>query len=561
MTIESSEILAGNSLDTAKQNGITTVDALIIGAGFAGMYMLHSLTNSGLDVLVLEEGDGVGGTWYWNRYPGARCDVPSVEYSYSFSDELQQAWEWSSKYSTQPEILEYANHVADRFDLRRHIRFGERVMSATYQEKSKVWHVATSPGNRYEARYCVMATGSISSINKPKFAGIDSFKGDWYITGRWPHENVDLSGKSVGIIGTGSTGVQAIPVIAEKAKHLTVFQRTANYTIPANNGPLDPEEIKEVKDNYQSIRERQRQTRAGIMVRVSKDLIHYDALDMGTKSALEVSEEERTKEYQKRWDTGFHGFLTGYTDIGFNEDANETAAEFVRSKIREIVKDPSTAEILSPKNAIGCKRLCADTNYFETYNRDNVSLIDVNQTPIETLVPEGIKTSEKVFDLDVVIFAIGFDALTGALTSIDITGKKGKKLTDKWADGPRSYLGLSVEGFPNMFTITGPGSPSVLGNMMVAIEQHVEWIAQCINDMESLGKTEIEADTVAEDEWMDHVENLASQTLRYSCNSWYLGANVPGKKRVFMPYIGGYDVYRKRCSEIASEGYSGFTLR
>ena len=539
---------------------VKKLDVLVIGAGFAGMYMLHSLKNSGLDVLVVEEGDGVGGTWYWNRYPGARCDVPSIEYSYSFSTELQQEWEWSSKYSSQPEILGYANHVADRFDLRQYIRFGERVLSATYQEKSRVWHVFTSAGNRYESRYCVLATGSIPSINKPKFAGLDSFKGDWYITGRWPHENVDLSGKSVGIIGTGSTGVQAIPVIAEKAKHLTVFQRTANYSIPANNRPLAPEEVREVKDNYPSVRERQRQTRAGIMVRVSKDLIHYDALDMGTKRALEVPEEERTKEYQKRWDIGFHGFLAGYTDIGFNEDANETAAEFVRSKIREIVKDPATAEILSPKNAIGCKRLCADTNYFETYNRDNVSLIDVNQTPIETLVPEGVKTSEKVFDLDVVIFAIGYDAMTGALTSIDITGKEGKKLADKWADGPRSFLGLSIEGFPNMFTITGPGSPSVLGNMIVAIEQHVEWVAQCITDMESLGRTEIEANTVAEDEWMDHVEDLASETLRYSCNSWYLGANVPGKKRVFMPYTGGYDVYRKRCLDIASEGYSGFTL-
>ena len=537
------------------------VDVLVVGAGFAGMYILKMLKDAGYDVLVVEEADGVGGTWYWNRYPGARCDVPSLEYSYGFSDELQQEWEWSSKYSTQPEILEYANHVADRFDLKRYIRFGQRVMSATYLEESKSWYVVTSSGNQFESKYCIMATGSISAINKPKFAGLDSFKGDWYLTGRWPHENVDLSGKSVGIVGTGSSGVQTIPMLAQKAKHLTVFQRTANYSIPARNRPLDPEEVKEIKNNYGAVRERQRDTRAGIMVRVENDYDNYITVNHSMKSSLEESEEERTKEYQERWEKGFHGFLAGYTDIGLNEDANETAAEFVRSKIRETVKDPATAEILSPKNAIGCKRLCADTNYFETYNRDNVLLIDLNETPIETLVPEGIKTSDKVFELDVVVFATGFDALTGALTSIDISGRQGRKLADKWSDGPRSFLGLAVEGFPNLFTITGPGSPAVLGNVLMAIEQHVEWVFQCIDDMESSGKTEIEADMVSEDEWMDHVEDLASETLRYSCNSWYVGANVPGKKRVFMPYTGGYDVYRKKCKDIADHGYAGFTLR
>ena len=537
------------------------VDVLVVGAGFAGMYILKMLKDAGYNVLVVEEADGVGGTWYWNRYPGARCDVPSLEYSYGFSDELQQEWEWSSKYSTQPEILEYANHVADRFDLKRYIRFGQRVMSATYLEETKSWYVVTSSGNQFESKYCIMATGSISAINKPKFAGLDSFKGDWYLTGRWPHENVDLSGKSVGIVGTGSSGVQTIPMLAQKAKHLTVFQRTANYSIPARNRPLDPEEVREIKNNYGTVRDRQRDTRAGIMVRIENDFDNYITVNPGMKSALEVSEEERTKEYQERWEKGFHGFLAGYTDIGLNEDANETAAEFVRSKIRETVKDPATAEILSPKNAIGCKRLCADTNYFETYNRDNVSLIDLNETPIETLVPEGIKTSDKVFELDVVVFATGFDALTGALTSIDISGRQGRKLADKWSDGPRSFLGLAVEGFPNLFTITGPGSPAVLGNVLMAIEQHVEWVFQCIDDMESSGKTEIEADMVSEDEWMDHVEDLASETLRYSCNSWYVGANVPGKKRVFMPYTGGYDVYRKRCKDIADHGYTGFTLR
>ena len=527
---------------------ITSADAIIVGAGFGGMYMLHSLNKLGLKAIILEEANGVGGTWYWNRYPGARCDIPSIEYSYSFSDELQQEWEWSQKYSTQPEILEYANHVADRFELKEHIRFNECVVSAEYVENSKIWELHTSSGNMYQSKYCVMATGSLSSINKPKFEGIDSYKGDWYITGKWPNEKIDLTGKSVGIIGTGSSAVQAIPILAENSKSLTVFQRTANYSIPANNRPLDSEEVRHVKDNYHSIREKQRKGKGGVAF-----------TNIGLKSALEVSEEERLKEYQERWDKGYVGFISAYNDIGTNEEANETAAEFVRSKIREIVKNPNTAELLSPKNAIGCKRLCADTNYFETYNRDNVSLIDVNETPIESLVSDGVKTTEKTFDLDVVVFAIGFDAMTGALLGIDIKGKNGIKLRDKWSDGPRSYLGLAVEGFPNMFTITGPGSPSVLGNMMVAIEQHVEWITKCIQDMEADGKTEIEPEHTEENKWMDHIEEIANQTLRYSCNSWYVGANVPGKKRVFMPYVGGYDVYREKCNKISTNGYKGFS--
>ena len=525
------------------------LDAIIVGAGFAGMYMLYSLNKLGLNALILEQGDGVGGTWYWNRYPGARCDISSIEYSYSFSEELQQEWEWSHKYSTQPEILEYANHVADRFNLRDKIVFNEQVISADFVNTSSIWEIKTANGDIYRSRYCIMATGSLSSINKPKFDGIDSFHGDWYITGNWPHENIDLSEKNVGIIGTGSSAVQAIPVIAENSKTLTVFQRTANYSIPANNKPLDEDEIKEFKKNYSVFRDKQRHTRAGVAL--SK---------MGTKSALEVSEHERLTEYQTRWDVGYSGFISSYTDIGTNEEANETLSEFVRSKIREIVKDPQKAELLSPKNAIGCKRLCADTNYFETYNRENVELIDVNKTPIVSLVKEGVKTNDKIYDLDVVVFAMGFDAMTGALLSIDITGKNAVKLRDKWSEGPRSYLGLCIEGFPNMFTITGPGSPSVLGNMMVAIEQHVEWITKCIKDMESKGKIEIEPLEDAQNEWMDHIEEVAGNTLRYSCNSWYVGANIPGKKRTFMPYIGGYDVYREKCDHISQNEYLGFNL-
>tara|TARA_B100000073_G_scaffold261868_1_gene221552 strand:- start:271 stop:1884 length:1614 start_codon:yes stop_codon:yes gene_type:complete len=524
-------------------------DAIIVGAGFGGIYMLYSLNKLGLNAIILEQGKGVGGTWYWNRYPGARCDIPSIEYSYSFSDELQQEWQWSHKYSTQPEILEYANHVTDRFDLRDKIKFNEKVTSANYANDSNVWKLETNNGNIYESKYCVMATGTLSSINKPKFEGIDVYKGDWYITGNWPHENIDLSDKHVGIIGTGSSAVQAIPVIAESAKTLTVFQRTANYSVPANNHPLDPKEINEFKKNYSTFRAQQRQTKSGVAL-----------TNIGTQSALDVSDEERLNEYQKRWEAGYIGFISPYVDISTNEVANETLSEFVRSKIREIVKDSKTAELLSPKNAIGCKRLCADTNYFETYNRENVKLIDVNKTPILSLTENGVKTSEEIYDFDVVVFALGFDAMTGALLSIDITGKNGEKLSDKWSEGPRSYLGLSIQGFPNMFTITGPGSPSVLGNMMVAIEQHVEWITTCIKEMESKNKTEIEADIEAENNWMEHIEEVAGNTLRYSCNSWYVGANIPGKKRVFMPYIGGYDVYRKKCDEVLQNGYEGFTF-
>ncbi|MEC8890653.1 MAG: NAD(P)/FAD-dependent oxidoreductase [Chloroflexota bacterium] len=525
------------------------LDALIVGTGFAGMYMLYRLRSLGLKVLAVDEASGVGGTWYWNRYPGARCDVESMEYSYSFSEELQQEWEWSDRYSVQPEILEYANHVADKFNLRSLIRFNSRITSAHYDEDYQSWDITTEGGEIYKAKYCVMATGTLSSVNNPKFDGWESFQGDWYVTGRWPHSNVDFAGKTVGIIGTGSSAVQAIPVIAGQAKHLTVFQRTPNYSIPANNRPLDSQEVSKFKRDYSSTREKARQNRAGIASMV-----------VGNKSVLEVTEEERVRELEKRWAEGGTNFLAAFNDIGIDEGSNEIVAEFVRSKIRKTVKDPATAALLAPTNTIGCKRLCADTDYYETYNRPNVTLLDVNKTPIVKIVERGVETTEAIYNFDVIIYAIGFDAMTGALLSIDIAGRSGLSLKDKWSEGPKAYLGLTIEGFPNMFTITGPGSPSVLSNMMTSIEQHVDWISRCIDYMEKSGKNEIEALPDFENDWIDHVEETASETLRYSCNSWYVGANIPGKRRIFMPYSGGLDRYTKKCNEVAARGYEGFQL-
>ena len=525
------------------------LDALIVGTGFAGMYMLYRLRSLGLKVLAVDEASGVGGTWCWNRYPGARCDVESMEYSYSFSEELQQEWEWSDRYSVQPEILEYANHVADKFNLRSLIRFNSRITSAHYDEDYQSWDITTEGGEIYKAKYCVMATGTLSSVNNPKFDGWESFQGDWYVTGRWPHSNVDFAGKTVGIIGTGSSAVQAIPVIAGQAKHLTVFQRTPNYSIPANNRPLDSQEVSKFKRDYSSTREKARQNRAGIASMV-----------VGNKSVLEVTEEERVRELEKRWAEGGTNFLAAFNDIGIDEGSNEIVAEFVRSKIRKTVKDPATAALLAPTNTIGCKRLCADTDYYETYNRPNVTLLDVNKTPIVKIVERGVETTEAIYNFDVIIYAIGFDAMTGALLSIDIAGRSGLSLKDKWSEGPKAYLGLTIEGFPNMFTITGPGSPSVLSNMMTSIEQHVDWISRCIDYMEKSGKNEIEALPDFENDWIDHVEETASETLRYSCNSWYVGANIPGKRRIFMPYSGGLDRYTKKCNEVAARGYEGFQL-
>ena len=527
------------------------LDVLIVGAGFSGMYLIHRMKQMGLKALVVEAAPEVGGTWYYNRYPGARCDVESMEYSYSFSEELQQEWDWPQKYSEQKDILEYANHVADRFDLRTYIKFSTRVISAKYDENINMWNIKTDIGDEYEARFFIMATGTLSVPNEPKFEGLNSFKGEWYMTGNWPHQEPDLEGKKVGIIGTGSSAIQAIPVIAEKAKHLTVFQRTPQYSIPGLNHDLTDDERKYFRDNYSEIRERARTQFGGIGLFKTPE-----------RNALDVTHEERIKEYTKRWkNTGSpQDFGSSFKDIRINMEANATASDFVRDKIREAVDDPIVAEMLVPEDPIWCKRLCVDTNYFQTYNRDNVTLVDIKKSPIKSLVEKGLETSEDIYDLDVIVFAIGFDALTGAINAVDIEGKKGVKLKEKWADGPITYLGLAVNGFPNLFTITGPGSPSVLSNMMTSIEQHVDWVTDCIEHMINSGNVEIEAARDAEINWTDHVDETASKTVGYGCNSWYVGANVPGKKVVYMPYIGGVGTYREKCDEIALSGYKGFHL-
>jgi len=521
------------------------LDVIIVGAGFSGLYMLYKMRKMNLKALIIERASDAGGTWFWNRYPGARCDIESIEYSYSFSDELQQEWNWSNRYSDQSEILDYINYVVKKFNLKENIVFNTSVKSATFDENLKNWIVETD-SKSYSSKFCVMATGTLSSIKQPNFDGLENFKGDWYVTGEWPHEKLDFTSKKVAIIGTGSSAVQSIPVIAEEAKNLTVFQRSPNYTIPANNRPLTEKELSNAKSSYDQIREKAKYTRAGI---------GYNQFE--ERKLLDLSSEEIKKELNNRWKIGGQEIFTaGFTDVGVDVEANKIVADFVKSKIKEIVKDPNVAELLSPEDAIGCKRLCADTNYFETYNRENVELIDLNSNPINSITENGILTKNKEFKFDTIIFATGFDAMTGALQAIDITGKNGKKLKQVWKDGPKSFLGLLINGFPNLFTVTGPGSPSVLTNMMVAIEQHVEWISDCINFLSKSNLNEVEADELFQIEWMDHIEEVAKNTLRYTCNSWYVGANVPGKKRVFMPYAGGFGKYREKCDEIAENNYS-----
>ena len=525
------------------------LDVVIVGAGFGGMYMLHRLRGLGFKARVLEAGSGVGGTWYWNRYPGARCDVESVQYSFQFDEDLQQDWEWSERYAAQPELLRYANHVADRFDLRCDIQFDTRVLAATFDEADGYWTIETSDGARTRARFCIMATGCLSSVNMPKFEGMERFKGDRYHTGHWPHEGVDFTGKRVAVIGTGSSAVQSIPIIAGQAKHLYIFQRTASYAIPAHNAPLDPEFVREVKENYPAMRARAKQTMTGI------------DFDYSDRKALETPPSGRAAEYEKRWQRGGLSFLGAFQDLMVSREANDTAADFVRSKIREKVVDPDVAELLSPRNTIGCKRLCIDIGYYETFNRQNVELIDVSAAPIEAITEKGVRVGGNEYEVDAIVFATGFDAMTGALLKIDIRGRNGLPLQQKWSEGPRTYLGVAMAGFPNLFTITGPGSPSVLTNMLPIIEQHVDWIAGLLEHMRTNGLAVIEPEAGAEEAWVGHVGELAGNTLRYTCSSWYLGVNIPGKPRVFMPYIGGFPRYVEHCNEIASNGYEGFALR
>ncbi len=525
-----------------------TYDVIIVGAGFAGMYMLHKTRQLGLRVHVFERASGVGGTWYWNRYPGARCDVPSLEYSYQFDDDLQQEWNWTEKYSAQPEILRYANHVADRFALRDDISFDTSVVSVTFDEQTNRWTVGTDDGSTTTAQFVVMATGCLSSENTPTFEGMDLFEGPIHHTGKWPHEGVDFTGKRVAVIGTGSSGIQAIPVIAAQAGHLTVFQRTANYSIPARNAPLDPAEQTEIKANYAEFRAANRLQSGAFGSRTQR----------GETSALDATDEERRAEFERRWETGGFGFLSGYIDHMLSKDSNDTIAEFARNKIADIVADPEVVALLSPRQVIGCKRLCLDTEYFETFNQPHVDLVDVSEHPAK-MTARGVATNGHEYEVDCIVLATGFDAMTGTLLRMDITGRDGLTIQEKWSAGPRTYLGLQIPGFPNLFTISGPGSPSVLTNMITSIEQHVEWIADCIEHIGSEGHETIEATVEAENEWVDHVNAVADTTLFPTCNSWYLGANVPGKTRVFMPLV-GFPPYVEKCEQVAASGYDGFVL-
>ena len=526
------------------------VDAVVVGAGFAGLYAHHRLRQLGLTLQGYEAAADVGGTWWWNRYPGARCDVESMDYCYSFSPDLEQEWTWSERYATQPEILQYVNHVADRFDLRRDIQFETRVTAAAWDDAAQRWHIATDRGDSVTARFCIMATGCLSAAKQPEIDGIDTFRGPTFHTGRWPHEGVDFSGLRVGVIGTGSSGIQSIPVIARQAAHVTVFQRTPNFSMPAKNAPLDPESVAARKARYREHRQAMRESRAGVVV------------PMPEESALSVDADARETRFAAAWETGtLYGMVSAYNDLLIDRDANDTAAEYVRSRIRDIVADPEVAERLSPRNhPFGTKRPCLDTEYYATYNRDNVTLVDVRSTPIVELTAAGVRTTTDEYAVDAIVFATGFDAMSGPLLGPDITGVGGTTLRDKWAAGPRTYLGIATAGFPNLFTVTGPGSPSVLVNMLVAIEQHVDWVAACIAFLRERGVGAIDATVEAEDRWVHHVNEVANLTLFPTANSWYMGANVPGKPRVFMPYIGGLPRYSKICDDVAADDYRGFTL-
>ena len=525
------------------------IDVVVVGAGFGGMYMLHRLRGLGLSAIVFDTAAGVGGTWYWNRYPGARCDVESMQYSYSFSEQLQQEWQWSEVFAGQPEILRYANHVADRLDLRRDMRFETRVTGAVFDEATRRWTVRTDRGDVVRATYCVMATGCLSAARMPDFPGLASFKGNTYHTGHWPHQGVDFSGLRVGVVGTGSSAIQSIPVIAAQAAHVTVFQRTPNFSIPSRNGPMPDAYAQSWKDDYIARRAEARASRNGILAYPND------------QPAIDTAEAERAAIYEQRWESGGTTFMAAFNDLIFSQASNDTAAEFVRGKIRQMVKDPGRAELLAPtSHPIGTKRICVDTDYYLTYNRANVDLVDVRDAPIEAVTPDGLRAGGKEHAFDAIVFATGFDAMTGALTRMGIVGRGGETLADKWQAGPRTYLGLMTAGFPNMFMITGPGSPSVLSNMMVSIEQHVDWIGDCVAHLGSRRVDCIEPTVAAENDWVQHVNEVADTTLYPRAASWYMGANIPGKPRVFMPYIGGVGAYRQKCDEIAADGYHGFEL-
>jgi cyclohexanone monooxygenase len=524
------------------------LDALIIGAGFSGLYLIHLLRGAGFRVLALEAGADVGGTWYWNRYPGARCDVESLQYSFSFSPELERDWRWQERYAAQPEILAYARFVAQRFDLYRDILFNRRLARAAFIPERKLWAAETEEGERFTARFLIMASGCLSLPNLPALPGLEDFAGRVFHTGRWPHQGVEFHGRRVGVIGTGSSAIQSIPVIAREAASVSVFQRTPNYSVPAHNRPLGEEDYAAWFAARDHIRAAAKATRNGIYC------------EFATDSALEADEAERRRRYEARWAAGGLPFMAAFRDLLLDERANETAAEFVRNKIRSLVRDPETAQALAPRGyPIGTKRLCVDTGYYETYNLPHVRLYDLRRRPLARIAKKGVMLGDGTFvPLDDLVLATGFDAMTGAIMAVDITNGRGLSLREHWRDGPRTYLGLTVAGFPNLFLVTGPGSPSVLSNMMVSIEQHAEWIRDCLVALRREGAAGIEATAEAEEGWTSHVAEVGARTLYPRANSWYMGANVEGKPRLFMPYIGGVGVYREICDAVAREAYRGF---
>lgn len=525
-----------------------SVDAVIVGAGFAGLYLLHKMRGLGLTTRGFETAPDVGGTWYWNGYPGARCDVESLEYSYSFLPELETEWQWTERFATQPEILRYANHVADRLDLRRGFTFNTRVTAARWDEKARHW-IVTAGTETLAARHLILGTGCLSTATIPDFPGLADYKGITLHTGTWPNDAPDLTGKRIGVIGTGSSGVQVIPELAKIAGHLTVFQRTPHFCVPARNAPLTPEKIAHWHANFPELRRYAREdTRSGWLA------------EFPVKSAFEATPEERRAEYDRRWAKGGGNFLYAYNDILSNAAANATAADYIRERIRETVKDPVTAEKLVPHGyPIGAKRICLGSDFYETFNRPNVTLVDVKSDPITGLTETGLRTTAAEYDLDVIVFATGFDAVTGAILRIDIQGPDGS-LAQAWADGPVTMMGVMVHGFPNLHMITGPGSPSVLSNVLASVEQHVEWVSDLLGYMKRNDLDRVEPEAEAQSGWVAHVAEVAERTLMGQANSWYMGANVPGKPRVFLPYIGGVDVYRRHCNKVAAAGYEGFRL-
>jgi len=526
-----------------------TFDVVAVGAGFAGMFALHRARARGLRVTVLEAGGDVGGTWYHNNYPGARCDIESLEYSFQFDKALQQEWNWTEKYATQPEILKYASHVADRFDLRKDIRFNTRLDSATWKEDLQKWELKMGD-TVLLTQFLVMATGCLSAPNFPKFEG-EKFQGDTYHTGQWPEAGVDFTGKRVAVVGTGSSGIQSIPHLAKQAKKLFVMQRTANYSLPARNKEYEPAYVDQWKARYDDVRALNKLLPFGLGALKVPPTVNISCLD--------ADPEFREKVFEERWQQGGLPFLFAFSDLYQNEKSNQFAQDFIHRKIKATVNDPAVAALLTPKTNLGCKRPCVDTDYYQTFNRDNVQLVDVAGGGPMKMSSSGFVVGNTAYDVDCVVFATGYDAMTGALFRIDIKGRNGLTLKEKWADGPVTYLGLQTSSFPNLFTVTGPGSPSVLTNMIPSIEQHVNWIDNCIGHMVAIGAKVIEPTVDAETDWVGQVAATIEKTVLSTCDSWYSGANIPGKPRVFYPYS-GFPEYVKKCEEITSEGYVGFNF-